>query len=103
VRRDQTRTKKALHGFVYGVLTVTLEQLSSFPCDITLSKSLSDDDYAARAIMRQKKLASDFRNYMTTGQSFMRVNADRQDFYGKVITAAKTVSFYLPYHFLWPC
>jgi hypothetical protein len=61
-----------------------------FP-DITLPESLDEVSYVAWAIGRQMKLASDFREFLTAGQKFNNVNANRQKFYGKVVKAAKRV------------
>jgi len=77
---------------VYGILTATLAQLESFPCDITLPEDGDADEYVKLAIERQRQLASAFREFMTKGQSFGNVNDHRQEFYAKVIKAAKAVS-----------
>jgi hypothetical protein len=88
-----------LHGVVYGILTESLAQLNSLPCDITLTADLPDKEYVTRVIERQWKLAFAFRDFMTRGQSFGAVNSDRQEFYRRVIDAAKAVSFCLLHHF----
>ncbi|KAF8495544.1 hypothetical protein F5888DRAFT_1711816 [Russula emetica] len=87
--REQKRVKRALHGIVYGLLTITHAQLNSLPCDITLPADLPDEEYVTRVIERQQKLAFAFRDFMTRGQSFGTVNNDRQEFYRRVIVAAK--------------
>jgi len=91
--RDQERIQRAIHGIVHGLLTVTHEQLRSFPCDITLPTDLPDKEYIERVMLRQQKLAVAFHEFMTTDQSFRTVNSNRQEFYKRVIKAAQTVNF----------
>jgi hypothetical protein len=101
VVRNLEDTNKALHGLVYGLLTVTHAQLESVPCDIILPTDLDikSDDYAKLVIERQEKLAMDFRSFMTTKQSFESVNDNRQEFYTRVVEAAKAVNLHLFHHF----
>ena len=98
--RDQGRVRQALHDIVYGILTVTLAHLHSIKCDITLpTKSETDSAYVNQVIRRQQELASSFRSFMTMGQSFGKVNENRQKFYGEVIGAARAVKFSLLHHY----
>jgi len=92
--RDQEHIKRALHGVVYGILTVTHGQLESFSCDIELpdSDDLPRQEYVDRVVKRQQKLAAAFREFMTRGQSFETANSNRQEFYTRVIKAAKMVN-----------
>ena len=70
ITRDQERIKRALHGIVHGLITVTHAQLRSFACDITLPIDLPDREYIEQVILRQQKLAVTFREFMTRDQSF---------------------------------
>ena len=98
--RDQGRVRQALHGIVYGILTVTLAHLLSIKCDITLpTKSETDSAYVNQVIKRQQELAYSFRSFMTMGQSFGKVNENRKKFYGEVIDAARAVKFSLLHHY----
>lgn len=84
---------------MYGILTVTHEQLNSFPCDVTLAEDLPDQEYLDLVVERQKQLAFAFREFMTGNQSFETVNGDREAFYGKVIKTAKRVKNFFLLHF----
>ena len=85
---------------MYGILTVTREQLLSFQLGVEPPKDLPATEYRKWTMDRQKQLALDFRVFMTGGQSFGTVNANRKEFYTRVVDTAKEVRFFLLDNFL---
>ncbi|KAF8333428.1 uncharacterized protein EI90DRAFT_3051997, partial [Cantharellus anzutake] len=100
---DWTTIQKRLYGFAYSLLVVTLRKLETIvserqdipklpPLDEASAKKLSKEkskDYVSLVIDRHRRLASAFREYMTTGQSYHASNPDRKTFYHEVIKLAE--------------
>jgi hypothetical protein len=89
---DQAAAQKRLHGFMYGLLTVTritLETIESEMMDVMMETGTEEG-----VIKRQEDLAASFRKKMTEGQDFDRANVYRKRFYDKVIEVADKVNFH---------
>ena len=89
---DRADAQKRLHGFMYGLLTVThitLEAIESEMVGVMMETETEEG-----VIKRQEELAAAFREKMTEGQDFNRSNVYRKRFYDKVIEVAYKVSFH---------
>ena len=89
---DQVHVRKMLHGLVYALLTVTRTTLETIESQSKKKGVTTDSEEGV--IKRQARLAAEFREHMTKGQSFKSPNAYRENFYKKVIESANKVNFH---------
>ncbi|KAF8331922.1 uncharacterized protein EI90DRAFT_3055888 [Cantharellus anzutake] len=97
VKRDRASVQKKLSGFAYSLFVVTLQKLVTIesenkdirklpPLTASATKSRKiPKEYVPLVVDRHKRLASAFRKYMTTGQTYFTSNPDRETFYKEVI------------------
>ncbi len=97
--RVQENAKQELHGFMYGLLVVTLTKLSAIECNIALPVDLPGVEYMDQVIKHQQYLAHTFCDHMTNGQLYEKVNVYHKEFYNSMIKEAKMVSICLLHYF----
>ncbi|KIM51726.1 hypothetical protein SCLCIDRAFT_1224182 [Scleroderma citrinum Foug A] len=95
---DNARTAKQLHAFMYSLLSVTHERLQAISTECGYLLPTEDvfanvprgsrESLASVCTVRQNKMASVFRDRMTSGQSFKASNRYRLEFYDDVINRA---------------
>ena len=79
-----------------GLFTNDVADLSKFKLPEAAAKKLSEetrDEYVRLLAIRQKELASAFREHMTKGQTYDTPNPYRSAFYTEVTTEAEKVKF----------
>ncbi|KAI0260662.1 hypothetical protein BC834DRAFT_534129 [Gloeopeniophorella convolvens] len=111
--RSQEDTERKMHGFMHSLLRTTLDRLQGIEAlrgasnarvldgkawsinDLLNGSYLPSDEERgsvdAFLIERQRRLATGFRDLMTKGQRFGRVNNFRQEFFQDVIRGAESV------------
>lgn len=89
---DQAAAQKRLHGFMYGLLTVTRITLEAIKSE--MKDEMTETGTEEGVIKRQEDLAAAFHEKMTVGQIFGYLNVYQKQFYDKVIEMADKVSFH---------